>query len=325
MDDVYTYLYDARGEDQEITFTGIESIKLKASHLLWVNILKRDEQLIKQVTTRLGLENVPIKAIMNLNERPSLDNFDNYYRFSISSVEQTKKGLLKRVPICYLIGKNFVLTIHDGDIDYFLEFRDREKGETQIGDLDAESFLATLLDLHIVTYFRALEKVEDAVDKLDVDILRKDLNDNEFLQETVRLKSDVAKLRRWLLPHRDVFYALTRSDFLPVAESDSTKDFQRLTQHFENAVDAVETARDTVLSLFDLYATRAAHKMNNFIKRLTFVTFMVGILGVAAGVFGMNFEVGFFKSAEYGFGLTIVGMGTFIVVLTLLAKFFRWL
>ncbi|HEX8734489.1 MAG TPA: CorA family divalent cation transporter [Pyrinomonadaceae bacterium] len=325
MDDVYTYLYDARGDDQEITFTGIESIKLKQSHLLWVNILRRDEDLILRVTAQLGLKNVPIKAIMNLTERPKLDNFDNYYRFSTSSVEQSESGRLKRVPICYLVGKNFVLTVHDGDIDYFLEFRDREKGETQIGDLDAESFLATLLDLHLVTYFRALEKIEDAVDKLDVDILRKDLRDEDFLKETVRLKSDVAKLRRWLSPHRDVFYALTRSDFLPVAESDSIKDFQRLTQHFENAVDAVETSRDTVLSLFDLYATRAAHKMNNFIKRLTFVTLIVGTLGVVAGVWGMNFEVGYFKTAESGFWMTIGGMGLFILVSVILGKFFHWI
>ena len=325
MDEVYTYLYDAEGNDKEITFTGIESIKLKESHLLWINILKRDEDLIMRVTRRLGLENIPIKAIMNLNERPQLDNFDNYYRFSISSVEQTESNRLRRIPICYLVGKNFIITIHDGDIDYFLEFRDREKGETQIGDLDAESFLATLLDLHIVTYFRALEKIEDAVDKLDVEILKKDLEDEDFLKETVRLKSDVAKLRRWLAPHRDVFYALTRSDFLPVAESDSTKDFQRLTQHFENAVDAVESSRDTVLSLFDLYATRAAHKMNNFIKRLTFVTLIVGLLGAIAGVWGMNFEVGYFKAAEHGFWMTIGGMTALTVILAILAKLFRWL
>jgi magnesium/cobalt transport protein CorA len=325
MDGIYTYLYDARGNDKEIEFKDVESIELNQSHLLWINVLKRDEDLIKRVTGRLGLKNVPMKAIMNLNERPTLDNFPEYYRISVSSVEETQSGRLKRVPICYLVGKNFVLTIHDGDINYFLEYRDREKGETQIGDLDAESFLATLFDLHLVTYFRALEKVEDMVDKLDVEILRKDLNDQHFLKETVRLKSDVAKLRRWLQPHRDVFYALTRSDFQPVAESDSTGDFQRLVQHFENAVDAVESSRDTVLSLFDLYATHSAHKMNNFIKRLTFVTVLVGSLGVVAGVWGMNFEVGYFKSAENGFWMTIGGMGLFVLISTILAKFFRWI
>jgi magnesium transporter len=323
--DVYTYLYDARGNDKEIKLAEVDCSRLRTNQLLWVNVMKREKSVIESVIDQLNLKDVPVKGIMSINERPELDKFDAFYRFSIASVEHTENGHLKRVPIDYVVGENFVITIHDGPIEYFQEFRDREKGETQIGELDAESFLATLLDLHIVTYFRALEKIEAAVDRLDVDILKKDLKDEDFLRDTVRLKSDVARLRRWFLPHRDIFYALARPDFLPVAQSDSLKDFQMLSSHFENAVDAIETARDTVLSLFDLYTTRAAHKMNNFIKRLTFVTFIVGSLGAIAGIWGMNFEVHYFKSAEQGFWMTIGGMGLLTVVLTGLAKFMDWI
>jgi magnesium transporter len=323
--DVYSYLYDARGNDEEIELEKIDYAKIRRDQLLWVNILKRDEAVIRQVTGHLGIKNVPIKSIMKLTQRPTLERYDDFYRFFIDSVEMTNGGRLKRVQIDYLVGRNFLITIHDGKVEYFQEFRDREKGETQIGDLDAESFLATLLDLHLVTYFRALEKIEDAVDRLDLTILRKNLQDEEFLRETVRLKSDVAKLRRWLLPHRDVFYAISRPDFTPVAESDSVREFQTLGQHFENAVDAVESARDTVLSLFDLYTTRAAHRMNGFIKRLTFVTLLVGLLGAIAGIWGMNFEVEYFKTAEQGFWLTIGAMGLLTLLLTVVAKLLKWI
>jgi hypothetical protein len=34
-------------------------------------------------------------------------------------------------------------------------------------------------------------------------------------------------------------------------------------------------ARDTVLSLFDLYTTKSSHRMNNAMRRLTFITLMV--------------------------------------------------
>lgn len=322
---VYTYLYDAGGNDEEIELEQVRVGELRGDQLLWANILERDEELIRSVARQLEIANIPIKSIMKLSERPTIERYDEFYHFSISSVERTEKGNLKRVPIDYLVGENFLITIHEGDIKYFQDFRDREKGETQIGELDAESFLATLLDLHLVTYFRALEKIEDEVDRLDLTILKKDLQDEEFLRETVRLKSDVSKLRRWLLPHRDVFYALARPDFAPVSDSDSMREFQQLSQHFENAVDAVESARDTVLSLFGLYTTRAAHRMNNFIKRLTFVTLIVGSLGAIAGVWGMNFEVEYFKSAEQGFWLTIGGMGLLTLTLTAAAKLLRWI
>ncbi len=65
--------------------------------------------------------------------------------------------------------------------------------------------------------------------------------------------------------------------------------------------------------------------MNHTIKRLTFVTLLVGSLGAIAGVWGMNFEVEYFKSAETGFFLTIGTMGFLVVGLTIIAKLARWI
>ncbi len=98
-----------------------------------------------------------------------------------------------------------------------------------------------------------------------------------------------------------------------------------LNQHFENAVNGVESSRDTVLSLFDLYTTKSAHNMNNLMKRLTFTTLMVGGLGAIAGIFGMNFEVAFFQSAEKGFWLTITAMCLFILIIGAFAKLKNWI
>jgi magnesium transporter len=152
------------------------------------------------------LENVPVKTILSVSERPKLDKFDDFYRFFIASVKRDENDFLHSVPIDFLVGENFVVSISNGEVDYFEEFREREKGETSLGKLDAESFTASLLDLHIVSYFRALEDVERRVDRMDDRILKRDLEDEEFLQEMVKLRRDVSKLRRWFLPHRDVFY-----------------------------------------------------------------------------------------------------------------------
>jgi magnesium transporter len=322
--DILAYLYDADGTDQEIKPEDAVLENLNNKQLLWINVLQRDKEKIQQIAKTLNLQDVPIKNILNISERPTIEKFRDFYRLFVVSVNIDANGKLQQVPIDYLIGKNFVLTIHDGDVDYFQEFRDREKGETQLGKLDAESFLATLLDMHIVTYFRALEKIERTVDRLDDKILKRDLKDEDFINDMVSLRRDVSRLRRWFLPHRDVFYGLSRPDFKPVAESDSAADFQMLSHHFESAVDALESSRDTVLSLFDLYTTKSAHNMNNLMKRLTFVTLVVGGLGAIAGVWGMNFEVEYFKTAELGFWMTMTGMGVFVLGSIVAAKLLRW-
>jgi magnesium/cobalt transport protein CorA len=315
------YFYDAKGNDEKIELENVNLETINDKQLVWINILHRDRKTIEKVVSDLGLKDVPVKTILDVAERPTIDVFESFYRFFIVSVED---GFDAKMPIDFIVGRNFVITIHDGEVSYFEEFREHKKGETQIGELDAENFIAALLDLHIVSYFRALEDIERKVDRLDELILRTNLEDRHFLSQIVQLRKRVSKLRRLFLPHRDVFYALSRADFRRIAESDSAEQFRMLDQHFENAVDAIESSRDTVLSLFDLFTTKATQSLNHTMRRLTFVTLIVGALGAVAGIWGMNFEVGYFKSAEFGFWATMTGMGFYVLGAILLGKFLRW-
>jgi len=322
---VKAYLYDSDGSDRNIDLERIESEKIGENQLLWINIAQREEETVKKVVSALSLKNVPLKSILNVSERPKIDVFEGFYRIYIVSVKAENSEKIERLPIDFLVGKNFVITIHNGKVDYFDELREREKGETNLGELDVESFITTLLDLHIVSYFRALEEIEERVDELDETVLQSELETHEFLAEMVRLRQTVSKLRRWFLPHRDVFYALSRPDFQQITGTDSAENFKMLNHHFESAVDAIESSRDTVLSLFDLYATKSAQLMNAFLQRLTFITLLVGGLGALAGIWGMNFEVEYFKSAEYGFWLTIGSMLLLVIVLTIIGKIKKWI
>jgi Mg2+ and Co2+ transporter CorA len=217
------------------------------------------------------------------------------------------------------------LTVHDQEVEYFKNFAELARRETHIGELDAESFVAALLDLHIVSYFNVLEEIEEKVDLVDAKVLETDIETNEFLVEMVRLRKMASQLRRWFLPHRDVFYALSRPDFQRIAQSDSADNFRMLNEHFENAFDAIEALRDTLLGLFELYSTKAAQTTNDLVKRLTSITLLVGGMGAIAGIWGMNFEVVYFKSAETGFWLTVGAMFLLTIVFAVIARIKRWI
>lgn len=318
------YLYDAAGNDEKIEIDDIDIKKLGRKKLLWIDLQERDESALDEITKALELKDVPCGTVIDGTLRPSIDKFEDFFRFCIDSVVVEKDERPERISVDFIVGKNFVVTIHDGGIDYFKTFRKRENGETSLGELDAESFVATLLDLHIVSYFRALEEVDRRVDKLDVKVLKSEVETEDFLEEMVELRRTVSMLRRWLMPHRDVIYSLSRADFQQIADSDSVEQYKMLNMHFENAVDAIDSSRDTVLSTFELYSTRSAHRMNIFIQRLTFLTLVIGSLGVVAGILGMNYKVDFFESS-IGFWVTIAGMIFVALGLTVYARFKRWI
>lgn len=318
------FLFDSKGRDRELKLVEGICEQVSDEHILWINVSERKQETLDHVFSVLKFRDAPIYDISKNLERPKLEKFEHFYRFFLISIGSNDSGDFEMTPIDFVIAKNIIVTVHNGTVEFLKEFTDLEKGETHIGELDTESFVASLLDLHIVGYFRAIEKIEKKIDKLDNKILTKDMSDDEFITEMLELRRAVSKIRRVLLPHRDVFYALSRADFLPIAESDSQSHYLKLNHHFENAVEAVESSRDMVLSLFELFTTKSSHNMNNQIRRLTFITLVVGGLGVIAGVWGMNFEVGYFKWAETGFWVTMLGMALYVVGSILLGKFLRW-
>jgi Mg2+ and Co2+ transporter CorA len=323
-EDVRAFLYDAAGHDEEVTLDEVDIGGLAENQLLWVSVSKRDTDLLEKVTSALNVKNVPCGKVVKDSGTLEIDRFETFFRLCVDSVITEENRPPKRLMVDYIVGKNFIVTIHEGDLSYFKDFRDREKGETPYGDLDAESFLATLLDLNIVSYFIAVDEIERRVDKMDERILKKEIETDQFLNEMVTLRRDVSQLRRWLTPHREIFYSLSRADFHQIADSDSAEQYRMLNHHFESAVEAVENARESVLSVFELYATKSSQLTNLFVQRLTFLTLITGSVAVIAGVLGMNFKADIFD-AENGFWVTVCGIAIVAIGLTVYARFKRWI
>jgi magnesium/cobalt transport protein CorA len=321
---IRAYLYDASGSDEAIELTEFDVASLDESKLLWVTVLKRDAKLIERASLQLGIEHPPIKLILEGASHPALIRFDEFFHFSVNSVMLYLEENPLKFPIDFLVGKNFVVTIHDDEVDFFVELRKRERGESVFGRLSSESFVATLLDLHIVSYFQGVDAIERRVDKLAGKTLKKDVNADEFIAQMVELRKDVSKLRRWLIPQRELIYSFVRPDFQQITEEDTRELYKTVESHFENAVDAIDGARESVLGVFDLYATKASQLTNVFIQRLTFLTLVMGLLGVVAGVLGMNFKNTFYDN-PYGFWITLIAMIIFTLAATVYARRRRWI
>src|SRR5690606_26862125 len=118
----------------------------------------------------------------------------------------------------------------------------------------------------------------------------------------------VSRLRASLSGQRNVFYALSRPDHQQMAHSGAAPHFQVLTGRFERAIDEVEHTRDLVVGSFELFASRSSQLTNDLVKTLTYLTAVIGVCAAVAGIFGMNFETGFFVTGDTGFYVTIIAL-----------------
>lgn len=324
MEKISAYLYDAAGVNEEVRLDEFEVDGIADDQTLWVMITDRNEESLRSVTERLGIRRAPCAAIVDEDRRPTLEKYEHFFRFSVDSISTNEDGSPERYKVDFLVGKNYLITVSDGEPDYFADFRKKEKGEAMIGELDAESIVASLLDQHIVSYFQALNELEKRVDLIEETVLKKELDTSTFLDKMVKLRSDVSKLRHWLVPQREIFISLARPDFKQVAESTAAEHFRMLDDHFESAVAAVEHARDTLVGLFDLYATKSTHMTNMLIQRLTFLTLITGTIAVIAGILGMNFKAEIFE-IDNGFWITVAALLIIGAVITVYARVKRWI
>jgi Mg2+ and Co2+ transporter CorA len=320
-------LFDAEGDDQAIEEDAIDPGALEEQQLLWVDVEDEDadvaEAIVERLVRRLALGPTAPALLRELDGTPRLHNVDDWFLVEVIAAEHAGGLRFTGRALVIVCGRNFVLTLHSGPLGFLDQLRHRERGETQLGTLSAESFTVSLLDWQIESYLHAVSDFEGAVDRLEVAILSREAR-HGALPDLAHLRRGASKLRRLLAPHRQVFGAMARPDFRPEAGEVADKQFRALEQRFERAMDAIETARDLVVGSFELFATRTAQRTNDTMRVLTFVTVLLGSLAVAAGVLGMNFDAPFFQSGAQGFWTAIAGMAIVVVAALALARWRRW-
>jgi magnesium transporter len=132
-----------------------------------------------------------------------------------------------------------------------------------------------------------LEKIGDRVENLDAMIMEKPTEDT--LHQIHALKHEMLVVRRSVWPVREMAASLYRSDHGLVSEE--TKVFLRdVYDHAVQALDTVESLRDLIAGLTDLYLSAVGHRQNEVMKVLTIMASIFIPLTFLAGIYGMNFE-----------------------------------
>ncbi len=179
------------------------------------------------------------------------------------------------------------MTVHIGEIASAAGFADHLHGDSAQGRLDAPSFLARVLEWVINAYLDHLDGLQQAVDDLEVSILRGGAG-NDPVGQLVELRHDISRLRRRLSPHRQVFATLAHPSFDVISSSSASRDFGILVDRLEMAVQAVDSTREMIVGAFDVFMTQTAQRTNNIMRVLTIVSLTLLPATLIAGILGMN-------------------------------------
>ena len=174
-----------------------------------------------------------------------------------------------------------------------------------------------LLDVIVDNYFVILEKYGEQIEEMESELVSEPNPDT--LQMIYNMKRELAFLRKSVWPLRELISAMERGESKLI--SDEVKPFIRdLYDHTIQVIDTVETYRDIVGGLLDLYLSSVSNKMNEVMKVLTIIATIFIPLTFIAGIYGMNFE--YMPELKYQWGYFSV-WGIMVIVGIIMVVYFR--
>jgi magnesium transporter len=287
--------------------------------MLWVDLCAPSPDESRQAQEAFGLAEEPRSGARGSKAR--LEQEDGYLVVTAVAVSDEEEDVEKeRVVLTCWVGERWLLTVHDADVAVLDDFRQTVSGEGEIGILDAPSFLATMLEWVVTSYLHAFDEIETELERFDIEALSNPSRRPEAQIETlIAARHRVGRLRRALVPHREVFSALGHSEFDPLSSESSSERFVALTSELDSALTSARDVRDAIASSFDVLIVRTEHRTNEIVKVLTLVSILLLPGALIAGIAGMNvnFKLDVFTdSALFWFvAATVVGIAAVSLVL----------
>lgn len=278
---------------------------------VWVDVTAPDGSSVTDITELLDIHPLIAEDIAERNQRAKFEEIEGSIHIVMFAVRYAA-GEVTAVEVDLVLGPRFLLTVHDGAWDPFT--LDQIRGDApSLLRRGPDFLLYTVTDGLVDALFPVMDAIEDEVDDLQDDVIRRATPDT--LERLFRLKRELIGLRRATSPAREVFNQLTNRDLALVAP-DHVVYFRDVYDHLIRVTDELDNDRDLVAGTLDVYLSTVNNNLSIIMKRLTGVTVILAGIGSFAGIFGMSEAGNVFAGTEAaGFWLVtgIVCAAAFIV------------
>ncbi len=292
----------------------------KSNTTTWVNVDGiHDIDLIEKIGRQLSIHPLTLEDILNTGQRPKFEEYEEYLYFVLKMfyVDEASNDI-RSEQVSLILGSDYLLSFQEVRGDVFEVVRERlRKGKGRMRGGGADYLAYALIDAVVDHYFAILEKIGVLIEDIEEELLA-DATANT-VQNIHAMKRELIYLRKQVWPLREVINTVTKQE-LTLIDQKTILFFRDVYDHTIQIIDTIESYRDILSGMLDLYLSTVSNRMNEVMKVLTIIATIFIPITFVAGIYGMNFK--FMPELEWRWGyLAVWGLVGFIVLLMLV--FFR--
>jgi magnesium transporter len=321
--------YD-EGELQEFCVTSIDKFldfKAKPS-VTWIDVVGvHKPEVIEKIGDRFGIHPLVLEDIVHTEQRPKMEDFDDYVFIVLKMLAslETDDGEeeIRSEQVSLIVGRGFVISFQETEGDVFDSVRDRiRKSKGKIRKRGADYLAYALIDAVVDNYFLILEDVGEDLEVLEDELVTNPTPDTS--KQIHDMKRDMIFLRKSVWPLREVISRLARGES-EIFEESTAIYLRDVYDHTVQVIDAIETFRDILSGMLDVYLSSISNRMNEVMKVLTIIATIFIPLTLVAGIYGMNFD--YMPELRWHWGYPAVLLFMFVTGFLMLLYFRRkgWL
>jgi magnesium transporter len=262
----------------------------KTPTVTWINIDGlHDVEIIEKIGKQYDLHPLVLEDILHTGQRPKFEDLENYIFIVLMMMwfdDERQTVISEQVSL--VLGPNYVISFQENIGDVFEQIRERiRNAKGRIRKMGPDYLMYSLLDAIVDGYFVILEKLGEKIELMEEKLVSDPTE--KTLQQIQNMKREMVYLRKSVWPLRELISGAERSESDLI--QDTTGAYLRdVYDHTIQVIDTVESFRDTVSGMLDIYLSSISNRMNAVMKVLTIIATIFIPLTFIAGIYGMNFN-----------------------------------
>lgn len=283
-----------------------------------------DIDLIAGIGGVFGLHPLALEDTVNTGQRPKVDFFDDHVFAVLSMIDHAATHRYEQISVYF--GEGFVVTFQEREGDPFDPVRKRilAPQPNRLRSRRADYLAYALIDAIVDSYFAPAEGIDDAIDKIEDDMIGSP--QRQQVRQLHELRRSTSVMMRAVWPLRDALAGLMRAE-TGLIQPETKVYFNDTLDHSIRLIEIVEAQRDMLTGLIDMHLSLSQARTGDVVGLLTIVSVIFIPLTFLAGIWGMNFDPATSPwnmpelLSYYGYPVALLFM--FLVALCMV-MFFRW-
>lgn len=268
--------------------------RIQGNGFVWIDIQNPDRWIIEELAQEFNLNTLNIEDCLAKFELPKLDAYEDHFFLILHFPPLFSKIAVPQVSqLSVFMGKNFLITIHQGDLKPLVDIvktcknsQDNQRREQLLGE-SSGALLHEIIDVLVDDMLHTLRRIMANLVEIEEGVFDER---RSVAKQISRLRKEITILRRISNPLKRLVLETGKQvqRFISTDDEDLKLYFDDVIDHLDRIIESLEESKETMEIYKDTDFVLSTEKTNKVLAMLTII-FTLAIPATVIGTFyGMN-------------------------------------